>query len=88
MGPGSSPSSGNGGAGVPTFNTIVWSLTRPHPAGFWAARWLILRGLGVVFFSAFHSYAFQIQGSFPRPSGGQRTFSSPFALPMAMACSP
>ncbi len=59
---GSSPSNGNGGAKAPAFNTIVWSLTRPHPAGFLAARWIVLRGLGVVFFSAFYSYAFQIQG--------------------------
>ncbi len=43
-------------------SAMVWSLTRPHPAGFFAARWVVLRGLGIVFFSAFYSYAFQIQG--------------------------
>src|SRR5207245_3258643 len=32
------------------------------PGGHLCARWLWLRGLGVIFFSAFYSLAFQIQG--------------------------
>jgi len=31
-------------------------------SGFIIARWVVLRGLAVVFFSAFYSFAFQIQG--------------------------
>jgi len=33
--------------------------TRP---GYLAARWVFLRGLGLIFFSAFYSLAFQIRG--------------------------
>src|SRR5579864_1142884 len=32
------------------------------PPGFLAARWLFLRALGLIFFSAFYSLAFQIRG--------------------------
>src|SRR6202051_213020 len=32
------------------------------PAGFLAARWLFLRALGLIFFSAFYSLAYQIRG--------------------------
>ena len=39
-------------------NGLIW----PHPAGFLAARYIVMRGLGVIFLSAFYSYAFQIQG--------------------------
>ena len=41
-------------------STLV--LRHPRPASYLAARWLLLRGLGIIFFSAFYSYAFQIQG--------------------------
>ncbi len=39
-------------------NGLIW----PHPAGFLAARYIVMRGLGVIFLSAFYSYVFQIQG--------------------------
>ena len=32
------------------------------PPGYLAARWLFLRTLGLIFFSAFYSLAFQIRG--------------------------
>src|ERR1700687_4294857 len=32
------------------------------PPGFLAARWLFLRALGLIFFSAFYSLAYQIRG--------------------------
>jgi hypothetical protein len=32
------------------------------PPAYLAARWLFLRGLGLIFFSAFYSFLFQIQG--------------------------
>jgi len=32
------------------------------PAGYLAARWLFLRALGLIFFSAFYSLVFQIRG--------------------------
>ena len=32
------------------------------PPGYLAARWLFLRALGLIFFSAFYSLAFQIRG--------------------------
>src|SRR5260370_40645985 len=32
------------------------------PPGFLAPRWLFLRGLGLIFFSAFYSLAYQIRG--------------------------
>src|SRR5476649_270547 len=32
------------------------------PPGFLAARWLFLRALGLIFFSAFYSLVFQIRG--------------------------
>ncbi len=34
----------------------------PGPPGYLAARWLFLRSLGLIFFSAFYSLAFQIRG--------------------------
>jgi hypothetical protein len=47
---------------VPSLGRVWRSLASPHPAGFLAARWVFLRGLGICFFSAFYSYAYQIQG--------------------------
>src|SRR5579864_3304682 len=32
------------------------------PPGYLVARWLFLRALGLIFFSAFYSFAFQIRG--------------------------
>jgi len=37
-------------------------LLQPHPEGYVLARWVLLRGLAVVFFSAFYSFAYQIDG--------------------------
>jgi hypothetical protein len=34
----------------------------PSPPGYLAARWLFLRALGLIFFSAFYSLAYQIRG--------------------------
>src|ERR1700722_11250810 len=34
----------------------------PGPPGYLTARWLFLRSLGLIFFSAFYSFAFQIRG--------------------------
>lgn len=45
-----------------SISSALRALLRPHPAGFVVARWLALRGLGLVFFSAFFSYAYQIHG--------------------------
>lgn len=46
------------------FRTIPQRLFGPDsaPPGFLAARWLFLRALGLIFFSAFYSLAFQIRG--------------------------
>src|SRR5512135_2391177 len=46
------------------FRTIPQRLFGPDaaPPGYLAARWLFLRALGVIFFSAFYSLAFQIRG--------------------------
>ena len=37
-------------------------LLQPNPEGYVLARWVLLRGLAVVFFSAFYSYAYQVDG--------------------------
>src|SRR6202035_4053915 len=34
----------------------------PTPPGYLAARWIFLRALGLIFFSAFYSLAYQIRG--------------------------
>lgn len=47
---------------TPHLGSVLRKWALPHPAGFIGARWLMLRGLGIVFFSAFYSYAFQVQG--------------------------
>jgi lipase maturation factor 1 len=46
------------------FRAIPQRLFGPDstPAGFLAARWLFLRALGLIFFSAFYSLVFQIRG--------------------------
>jgi lipase maturation factor 1 len=46
------------------FRAIPLRLFGPDttPPGFLAARWLFLRALGLIFFSAFYSLAFQIRG--------------------------
>ena len=46
------------------FRTIPERLFGPDftPPGFLAARWMFLRSLGLIFFSAFYSLAFQIRG--------------------------
>jgi len=46
------------------FRTIPQRLFGPDslPPGFLASRWLFLRALGLIFFSAFYSLAFQIRG--------------------------
>ncbi len=46
----------------PTLRRLVKTLMQPHPEGFLAARYVFLRALGFVFFSAFFSYAYQIEG--------------------------
>src|SRR5579863_6333118 len=46
------------------FKTVPDRLFGPDftPPGFLAARWLFLRALGLIFFSAFYSLVFQIRG--------------------------
>ncbi len=46
------------------FRTIPQRLFGPdrEPPGYLAARWLFLRALGLIFFSAFYSLAYQIRG--------------------------
>src|SRR5271156_5641176 len=46
------------------FSAIPQRLFGPDftPPGFLVARWLFLRALGLIFFSAFYSLAYQIRG--------------------------
>jgi lipase maturation factor 1 len=46
------------------FKAIPGQLFGPNfsPPGFLAARWLFLRALGLIYFSAFYSFAYQIRG--------------------------
>jgi len=46
------------------FTALPQRLFGPHagPPGYLAARWIFLRGLGLIFFSAFYSLVFQIKG--------------------------
>ena len=46
------------------FSAIPERLFGPEtrPPGYLAARWAFLRALGLIFFSAFYSFAFQIRG--------------------------
>ena len=46
----------------PSLRRVLAGLMQPHPAGFLGARYAVLRGLGIIFLSAFYSYAYQIQG--------------------------
>ena len=52
----------SGVAQTPTLVSLFARLLEPHPAGFLLARTVFLRGLGLVFFSAFYSYLLQVQG--------------------------
>ena len=65
------------------FRTIPERLFGPDftPPGFLAARWMFLRSLGLIFFSAFYSLAFQIRGLIgpqgPLPPASTRGYSAP-----------
>ena len=48
-------------SGLKTFSSRLFG-PDASPPGYLAARWLFLRALGVIFFSAFYSLAYQIRG--------------------------